>query len=145
MKKILLVITLFFLGACSQSGIAESTEYTDSPSVNVPENNISAQIIPGVSFRIVGVDVYYSYLYFEIENITYRSIPSFYADYDLSCGYSVYKSGTIYSSYLWEYDSERHSIYIGTYVSSCRLTITAIRSSEYGSATWQGSYTVSSW
>lgn len=145
MKKILLIISLFFLGACSQSGIVESSEYIDLPSVSVPGNNTSVQVVPGVSFRITNMYVNYSYLYFEIENISYRNLPSFYADYELSCGYSLYRTGNLYFSSLWEYESESYSIYAGYNATSCKLTITAIYSGDSGLMTWQGSYPVWTW
>ncbi len=148
MKKILLVTILLFLGACSQSGIVESSEYTNSPAEGIPVENTIARIIPGETFRIGEMYVYYSTLYFEIVNETSYMLPPFYADYTLICDYAMYKSGSFYSPTMWEFDSESHTLYLDSNASSCRLTITELRLSEYGSVIWRGSYsasTTSSW
>ena len=145
---LLLVILLF---ACSESGTVSSPEYkmptTINPAGTTTPSNVSGTVVPGVTFSVVDMYVSSYTVYVIFRNNTSASLPSFYADYALQCGNNEKKYGELYF-YLNSFEQTSKTMYVGSDISNCSLTISTIRTgcsycTNDNFKPWTGTYTVS--
>lgn len=131
MRFIIVMFSVFFLLACSESGTAPGS------------GTSTATITPGTTFSVADMYLQSSTLYVVFKNNTSRELPSFYADYMLQCG-AKKDYGEIYFN-LGAYEQYSKAFYSASQDSSgCSLTIQTIRNaySYNGFVPWNGSYTV---